>query len=198
MCASCWNTIEPVSGDHSLFLETQEKLAEGGIAAVYAAYVFEKEGALQKLLHALKYDGTTAAGVELGRKVGEVLLRSGVQVDCIVPVPLHRRKERERGYNQAEYIARGIAEITGFPVRTDLLRRTRYTQTQTQLDRAQRKANMEEAFAIVKENGGNVAGKTILVVDDVITTGATIISCAATLLSANARCIMAASIALAR
>jgi ComF family protein len=118
----------------------------------------------------------------------------GITADAIVPLPLHKRKLRERGYNQSELIARGISEITGFPVRTDFVRRSKYTQTQTALSLDERKANMEDAFIC---GPADVGGTTVIVVDDIITTGSTVRSCAEVLKVAGAAEVIAASAAIA-
>jgi ComF family protein len=197
LCRSCWEDIEHVTKQHPLYQETRGKLTASGISDLCSAFIFQKEGPLQKVLHALKYDGNTAAGIELGRAFGSVLVDWNIHADYLLPVPLHRRKERERGYNQAAYIARGAADVTNLPIRTDLLVRTKNTQTQTQLNREQRKKNMEDAFVIVEQKAHEIEGKTLLIVDDVITTGATIVSCAAALCTANAAAVIAGSVALA-
>jgi ComF family protein len=121
----------------------------------------------------------------------------GVTGDYLVPIPLHRRKLRERGYNQAELIACGMSEVTGIPVRTDLVRREKFTQTQTMLSLEERKKNMDDAFEVVPVATRNLENKTCILVDDVITTGSTILSCARELRDAGASRIIAASSALA-
>lgn len=121
----------------------------------------------------------------------------GIKADVLIPVPLHKAKFRERGFNQAECIARGIADRTGWRVEPNALIRKRYTQTQTKLDIAERQKNMEDAFTVPPKRKPLVSGGTCVVVDDVITTGATILACADALLAAGARTIIAASAALA-
>jgi ComF family protein len=121
----------------------------------------------------------------------------GVTGDYLVPIPLHRRKLRERGYNQAELIASGMSEVTGIPVRTDLVRRKKFTQTQTMLSLEERKKNMDDAFEEVPVAIRNLENNTCILVDDVITTGSTIISCARELRAAGASRTIAASSALA-
>jgi ComF family protein len=121
----------------------------------------------------------------------------GVTGDYLVPIPLHRRKLRERGYNQAELIADGMSEVAGIPVRTDLVRRKKVTQTQTMLSLEERKKNMDDAFEVVPVAIRNLENKTCILVDDVITTGSTIISCARELRAAGASRTVAASSALA-
>jgi ComF family protein len=146
----------------------------------------------------MKYEGFEKLGIRLGRELGRAVQSAGIQADCLIPIPLHKRKFRERGYNQAELIARGVSEVTGIPVRTDIVRRWRFTETQTKLDLEQRKKNMEDAFELMPGAASFVNGTTLLIIDDVVTTGATIISCARELVDAGASGIITGSLALAQ
>jgi ComF family protein len=199
ICNPCWEAIERVHPGHPLYCETREKLlASGVVSNLVSCFVFQSEGAVQRLAHAVKYEGFETLGVWLGQELGRAIRSAGIQADCLIPVPLHKRKFRERGYNQAELVARGIAELIGLPVRTDIVRRKRFTETQTKLDLEQRRKNMEEAFEIVPGKDIEVSGKAYIIVDDVITTGATITSCAGEFVSAGASRVIAASLALAQ
>jgi ComF family protein len=199
VCEKCWDSIQRVTRDHPLYLETRSKLTESGVVdELVSHFVFEKEGAFQHVAHALKYGGYESVGLELGRRVGRTMNDWGITADGLIPIPLHKAKERERGYNQSDLIARGISTSTGIPVRTDLVHRRKYTQTQTQLSLEQRRVNMEDAFEIHRSSRPDVEGKTFILVDDVITTGATINSCARELKSAGASTVIAASAALAQ
>ena len=151
------------------------------------------------MVHELKYSDMTSLGVELGRKVGERLHETlkSVKVDGLVPVPLHKIKQRERGYNQTEYICRGIESVTGVPVFPGLLQRTRYTESQTNLDIDQRRHNVAEAFCAKPTSRTDIPGKRWVIVDDVITTGATIAECARVLRTYGASGVIACSAALA-
>jgi ComF family protein len=171
--------------------------ASGVVDGLVSLYVFEKEGVFQVVVHNLKYGGVQELGLELGRRLGREIAEQGVRADAIVPVPLHRRKLRERGYNQAELIARGVSEISGTPVWSDLVRRKKYTKTQTTLTLNERRENMEDAFESTIKRKGEVKGKTILLIDDVVTTGATIIGCARVLHASGAQRVIGASAALA-
>ena len=195
VCADCWSTIPAVTGDLPLLQETCGKLLETGlIDAMCSAFVFEKEGAFQKIVHSLKYSGDRKIGLELGRRIGARMVAEGIRADFLVPIPLHKRKQRERGYNQSELIARGCGERTAMPVRIDLIARKKFTQTQTALTLLQRRENMEGAFEACSME---VKGRSIVLIDDVMTTGSTILSCAHVLRNAGAARIIAASAAIA-
>jgi len=117
------------------------------------------------------------------------------KIDIIIPVPLHKVKERERGYNQSFYIAKGISENNNLIIDKTSLQRVYYTTTQTKLNLLQRKSNIKNAF-LVKDNN-NIANKNILLVDDVVTTGSTINECARVLLENGAQKVYVSSIAIA-
>ncbi len=195
VCARCWETIRPVHEADEEFREMAERLsASGYIDGLVACYLFEKDGVLQSLIHELKYGGMSAIGAHLGEHLGARVLHvtQGESVAGLIPVPLHPVKKRERGYNQSECICRGIARVTGLPVFSSMLRRTKYTKTQTQLTVMERERNVKDAFAV----SGQLAG-TVILVDDVITTGATINASARALAAHGAKRIYACSIALA-
>lgn len=195
VCPECWSSIQRVHASLPLFIETRRKLVSSGfVDGLAALFVFEKEGAFQKIVHSLKYSGVQALGLELGRRLGQLIIEEGIPSDMVIPVPLHKRKKRERGYNQSELIARGLSEAAGVALRADLVFRQRFTDSQTTLSLQERKKNMEEAFQCTR---AEVRGKSIIVVDDIITTGATIESCAQVLKNAGAVAIIAASAALA-
>jgi ComF family protein len=173
-------------------------LVEGNIHDLISCYVFEKEGPFQHIAHALKYKEYTSLGVELGKRLGQFALDWNLKVDIIIPVPLHPIKQRERGYNQSDFIARGASLILGIPFAPYIVRRIRYTQTQTKLNLEERRKNMEAAFESLPGAEKIVTGKHCLLIDDVITTGATTNSCAQSLLATGAATITAASVALAQ
>jgi ComF family protein len=136
--------------------------------------------------------------VDLGLRLGDVLKEWGLEVDILIPVPLHHIKHRERGYNQSEFIANGVASVIDKPVVLNAVRRVRHTQTQTKLTIEERQKNMHQAFERIPRVSNILSGKKCLLVDDVITTGATTNACAQALLSAGAVKIVAASAALAK
>lgn len=131
-----------------------------------------------QMIYDLKYHGKNHLGIWLGSVLAKEGLTQGFfeGIDVIVPVPISLGRRWNRGYNQSEMIARGISEVTGIPVSTKALKRVNFTQSQTHLTSAERVENVEKAFRLKKAE--DVAGKHILLVDDIITTGATITACA--------------------
>ena len=151
-----------------------------------AAFLFyEKDHPVQRLVHEMKYGDQPQIGLQLGRQAAiEFQYAEFFEgIDLIVPIPLHPKRERERGYNQSEYIARGISEITGIPVDTTHVTRIRNTSKQALIKGEgvaakaveMRKANVADAFAV--NHPEQLYGKHIMVVDDLITTGETMRSC---------------------
>jgi ComF family protein len=146
---------------------------------------FTKQGVSQKLLHQLKYKNKPEIGIELGRIYGYILDQQGFKNswDYVVPVPLHPLKQKRRGYNQSEQFALGLSEILGVPV-LNALQRNQFTETQTSKSRLERIKNVSEVFEVNKNV--MIQSKKLLLVDDVMTTGATLTSCANILLSKDA------------
>ena len=158
---------------------------------------FRRAGRVQRLLHQLKYKGAQEIGETLGSWYGSELNGHGYskEFDLIVPVPLHPRKLRQRGYNQAESFARGLAGELGLPCKGDILVRDKNSGTQTRKSRAERWQNVEGIFRVKQPE--EVTDKRILLADDVITTGSTLEACANTLLQAGCREVSVVAIAAA-
>lgn len=152
------------------------------VTAATAQYYFTKGSLMQHLMHQLKYRGNKELGVYLGRLMGHALKDSNRFrfVDALIPLPLFAAKERKRGYNQATVLCEGMAEVMGKPVLKDAVIRTAHTESQTKKNRIERWLNMEGRFDVVQPQ--KLEGKHVLLVDDVITTGATLEACAAVLL----------------
>lgn len=145
---------------------------------------FAFEGLVRKAVHQLKYGHFKALGSPLGRLLGEYLEAKPVAADVLVPVPLHSRRLRERGYNQSALLAAEVGKRNGVPVVADLLVRVRRTKAQVKTaDAEERQRNMAGAFSC---RDARLAGKRVLVIDDVCTTGATLNSCAIALREAGA------------
>ncbi|MCK4879602.1 MAG: ComF family protein [Bacteroidales bacterium] len=144
---------------------------------------FEKGSAYQTLLHDLKYRGNRRAGLYLGRMLGQELKHTSFSdCDLMVPVPLHHKRMKKRGYNQSEIIARGASEITGIPVAAHLIERKGHSQSQTSMNRQERFENMATAFTLC-DGSLDLNDKKILIIDDVVTTGATLEACSQVLFS---------------
>jgi ComF family protein len=164
-----------------------EKIFYGRIPVTRAGSYcyFSKGSVIQQLLHHLKYKGNRQAGRFAGRLMGESMLDSGrfYEVNALVPLPLFPSRERKRGYNQAEILCEGISEVTGLQVMKGFVSRLSASQTQTHKNRIERWQNMEGRF-IVKDHTA-LNNKHILLIDDVITTGATLEACGQELLKAG-------------
>jgi len=143
---------------------------------------FSKAGHVQHLIHQFKYKGQLEAGRMLGRMFGKDLLQSPYlkNVEIIIPVPLHWSKKKARGFNQSEIFGQEIATVMGIPLLSDVLIREKATATQTRKSRFERWQNVNYVFSVI--NPAKIEGKHILLVDDVITTGATIEASASALL----------------
>lgn len=162
---------------------------------VSAFFYFSKGSKVQHLMHEFKYRGRYEIGVYLGKLYGSELKKeeSYKDIEMIIPVPLHSKKLRKRGYNQSEKFASGLAHSMGVPLETRLLIRTYASETQTRKTRFSRWENVKEIFLLTDPE--KIAGKHLLLVDDVITTGATMEACANHLLEAEGTRISLASLA---
>jgi ComF family protein len=135
-------------------------------------------------MHQFKYRGNKELGLQLGRMMGDTLHRSGrFEADALVPLPLFASRERRRGFNQAAILCKGMAEVLRVPVLEEIISRSQYTDTQTKKGRVERWLNMEGKFIL--ERPEDIGGKHILLVDDVVTTGATLEACGTELLKAQ-------------
>jgi ComF family protein len=148
------------------------------LEAAASLFYFTKQSRTQHLIYQIKYDDKREAAVELGRLLGEkMVLSSGFKdIDYIIPVPMHPTKQRWRGYNQAEMFANGLSDVLNVSVETQALQKVKMTDSQTKMSRTARLGNTQEVFELTKSDF--LKGKNILIVDDVMTTGATLESCA--------------------
>ena len=146
--------------------------------AVTACFFFAKSGKVQHLIHELKYKNNPEAGVFLGQELGKTIKDAPLfqGIDYLIPVPLHPRREKQRGYNQSLLIAQGINEVTGIPIGDKYLIRAVYTTTQTKKSADERHKNVKDIFEVRFPE--ELEGKHVLLIDDVLTTGATLESCA--------------------
>ncbi|MBK0381205.1 ComF family protein [Mucilaginibacter segetis] len=152
------------------------------IEAAYALFYFNKGGSVQKMMHHFKYDGMYKIGTLLGGiAAGQLMLnKTFTSVDVIIPVPLHKKRLKQRGYNQSECFAKGLAPKLNARVETNNLVRIVATHTQTHKSRFARFENMQEVFTVLDPE--RLMNKHILLVDDIITTGSTLEACGLELL----------------
>jgi ComF family protein len=157
-------------------------------------------GTADALVHGLKYDGWRQLASGMAERIARVALPIDVVEEraALIPVPLARGRERERGYNQSELIARALGQRWSLEVWRDTLERTRATRSQTRLTREQRLHNVAGAFRVASARAARLSGAHVIVVDDVVTTAATINACAAALVAGGARTVSAVTFARAR
>lgn len=197
LCVACWGRLklieEPVCdalGTPFAYDQGEGALSAAALAdppawdRARAAVLFEDEAA--KLVHALKYRDRPEAGQLMARMMARAGRRLIAQSDVILPVPLHRFRLWRRRFNQSALLAQGVAQRSGMPWRADVLVRARPTRTQVGLDQEARRKNVRNAFVVQPDALAAVAGKSVLLVDDVRTTGATAEACALALKRAGA------------
>ncbi|OGU70847.1 MAG: hypothetical protein A2V93_03110 [Ignavibacteria bacterium RBG_16_34_14] len=197
VCPGCLSKIK-FAEDERIKSEFARKFSSGNIISDFISlYVFEKDKELQHIIHSLKYNKRFTTGKFLGRILAENLKQkiAGWKIDYIIPVPLHHLKKAERGYNQSFYIAKGLGKGLNIPVADGFIKRKKFTESQTTMNLKERQEYIEGAFK-AKRNL-NLKEKNILLVDDVITTGSTVLECGKVLLKAGANKIYAVSVAIA-
>lgn len=194
VCAACGNTL--YKWEHLVCVRCRSFLPKTGyelnednplarmfygkvqLKAVTACFFFSKEGKVQHLIHELKYKGNADAGIFLGQELGKSIKEAPLfqDIDYLIPVPLHPKKEKQRGYNQSTMIARGVSEVTGIPINERFLVRRVNTATQTHKSKEERWQNVKDIFEV--RHPEQLEGKHVLLIDDVLTTGATLEACA--------------------
>ncbi|CAN5188825.1 ComF family protein [soil metagenome] len=198
LCLTCYHDL-PFTDFHLLPDNVIAKRFWGrvNIESATSLLHFQKGNKVQQLVHQLKYTGREDVGIYLGEMMGKQLKESDTfkDVGLVVPVPLHWRKHLIRGYNQSACFGEGIASAMGVESNPQLLRRAAYTQTQTKKTREERWHNVKDVFAL--HNAAQYQGKHILLVDDVVTTGATLEACAQKLLTIPGTKVSLATIAVA-
>jgi competence protein ComFC len=178
--------------EHMIRHEFERHGTNIAFAHTLSAYIFVAESPLQSIIHAMKYDGMMKLGSYLGNSLSYLIPQN---VSVIVPVPLHRTRLAERGYNQAEVIAKALSVHSNTKV-LQAVKRVRPTSSQTHLSISERIENMRGAFALTRDSSG-IEGKHILIVDDVMTTGSTLASVAETLMEAKPKSISTLALAMA-
>lgn len=198
ICLSCSIDL-PLTGFHNYDDNPIAKRFWGraDITHATALYYFTKGGKVQHLVHQLKYNDRIDVGTLLGNNLGRELMQwpDHATIDMVVPVPLHPKKQHQRGYNQSDFLAQGIAEVMDIEFAPDLLARDTYTDSQTKKTREERWLNVKDVFSVKQLD--KAQGKHILLVDDVMTTGATLEACASKLLQLPNTKVSIATIAMA-
>ncbi len=185
LCLDCWQNFKPIPQSNRL----QNMLVTDGLDAAYSGWYFIQ--GIDDVIHSLKYSDRAKLGLELGHQLGQLISPATFEsVDVLTAVPLHRVKFRDRGYNQAEWISKGVADIWQIPFSKQILKRKRFTISQTTLNQEERKANMADAFRVY----GNVENKSIVIIDDVLTTGSTMSACATSLKKAGVAHVFALTV----
>lgn len=188
LCLHCLSSL-PETNFHMHSGNPVEKLFWGRLplAQGSAQYYFTKESLVQRVMHQFKYKGNKELGHFLGKLMGYQLIQSNrfSYMDVIIPLPLFPSKEKRRCFNQATVLCEGISEVLQIPVLKNVVRRTVFTESQTKKNRLERWQNMEGRFEVV--NTEAIKGRNVLLVDDVVTTGATLEACGKALLASNAK-----------
>lgn len=176
-CSVCIQKFNPIPKTDRI----DNLLISEGLDAAYSGWYYSD--GIDDLIHSLKYNDRAKLGLELGRHLGQYLSPETFgTVDFLTSVPLHNVKFRDRGYNQAEWISKGVADIWQIPYKKQILKRNRFTVSQTTLNKEERKTNMANAF----KSQESVKNKSIAIIDDVLTTGSTMSACAVSLKQAGA------------
>ena len=198
ICLRCVNNLP-----HTSFAQHAnnpiEKIFWGRIplVAAHSEFYFAKESLIQQLIHQLKYKGNEGIGIYLGEQMGRSLMNSNrfKNMDYLIPLPLYPDKERKRGYNQAAVICSGMSGIMNVPVLSGNVIRQRYTETQTRKHRRERWENVAGSFMVNDKE--MLRGKNVLLIDDVITSGATLEACGQSIFKAAEVKLSVATLAMA-
>ena len=180
LCSKCYLHLPRTDFGRDLYENVMAKLFWGQISIekATALFYYEPHAETANILYELKYKNHPEIGVVMGRMMAKELMSSGLfdDIDVLVPVPLARKRVRERGYNQSLELAKGVNEVTGLPIASQVIKRTKFLGSQTQRGRWERNENVEDVFELT--DGNSICGKHLLLIDDVVTTGATIVACA--------------------
>ena len=179
LCSKCYLHLPRTDFANDLYENVMAKLFWGQIKLekATALFYYEPHAETAQILYELKYKNHPEIGVVMGRMMAKELMKSGLfeDIDALVPVPLAKKREHERGYNQSLELAKGVSEVTGLPIANLVIRRTKFVGSQTKRGRWERNENVEHVFELVDDN---ISDQHLLLIDDVVTTGATVIACA--------------------
>ncbi len=184
ICLACLYSLPKIEPHHKKEIE-QTFWGKVEVERATSFMYYRKGSPYNALMHRLKYKNAPEVGIRLAEMAAKELLDSGFfdGITRIVPLPLSKKKLRKRGYNQSEYIATGLSNITGIPVDTTLVKRDIANETQTHKNRDERWENVRYIFSA--NDCGDMENEHVLLVDDILTTGATLCSCASTLKSVS-------------
>jgi ComF family protein len=187
LCGSCNLQLPRTNYADNPYENDMARLFWGQLPVERCAALFFYQGGSgpSQILYELKYKNHPEIGEFFGRMIAEEWNDTGFfeGIDLIVPVPLAKERQRQRGYNQSLHIARGIGSVTRLPIVTNAVSREQFVESQTQKDRWQRNENVEGCFRL--NDGSALKGRHVLLIDDVVTTGATICSCGREMLKAG-------------
>ena len=198
ICTECRVTLTRMHSDSALKLSLQSKfMGYKEVKGIEAFLIFTKKGKVQTLLHALKYKAKPEVGVLLGKMMAQEMPSDTFpKADLLISVPLHKKRLKERGYNQSDAFAEGLSDIMSIPWSGSLLTRIRYTKSQTGKTKMERRDNVKGIFEV--SDTQRIQGKSVILVDDVLTTGATLESCIETLIDSGCGDIYIMTIAAAQ
>ncbi len=195
VCFECLSSLTPVTAEQIEQEFNRKFSASGIIEEFFPLYVFEKGETIQNLLHNLKYNNGFGVGKFLGIQIAQAYEDNfrRFNPDFILPVPLHKLKKAERGYNQSYWLARGIASVLQIKIVQKAVKRAKYTESQTTFNKNERSENISGAFIVKKDE--KIRGAKIIIIDDVVTTGSTALELAVNLKKAGAEKILLTSAA---
>jgi len=200
VCLACWDGIPVIEQTECPFCWVRNdkpactclEFKETRLNSILSGWLYR--GAARDIVHEIKYGRKQKLGMDAGARLAKKIAGNMPLVDVVMAVPSHHSRVRERGYNQAHVIAQGFCKEAGLPLRADLLRRIKWTSSQTTKDRATRAKNIKGNFMVPRKARIAIQGANILLVDDVFTTGATLSECAGVLLDSGAARVSAATL----
>lgn len=197
LCHNCYNNLPFIPDHHCIKCSTPLRMIEDGPTCEQCTnsnYYFDRaisivkyEKNVKTLIYRLKYSNHTYLATFIGYIMADKLKQEGIEADLIIPVPLYKGKEKERGFNQATLVSKYIAEKTNIPLNIDALIRTKNTKVMYNLTKGERLENVENAFKII--NQGVIIDKEILLIDDIFTTGSTVNACSKELINNGAKSV---------